>query len=86
MSALFLLTVFNFTFDPSKRRHRTVSFIYLTDVPSSRNVSIAGKFSCRLTVAAIPCPRLLCRGEISDNDCKFKHMKKEHRFEGSEEV
>jgi phage tail protein X len=55
-------------------------------IPASRNVSADGKVSYKLTVAAMPCHCLVCRGKISDTECKFKHIKKERTLEVSEEV
>ena len=55
-------------------------------VPLSRNVSADSQVSYKLNVAAMPCPCLVCRGKISDTECKFKHIKKEQTLEVSEEV
>jgi hypothetical protein len=57
-----------------------------TVLPLSRNVSDEVTVSYKFTVAAMSCPYLLGRGEISVKECKFKHKKKEKRLEVIEEV
>jgi hypothetical protein len=54
--------------------------------PSSRELSPDGTATFKLITRAFPCECLVCQKVITDRECSFKHITKEHILTVGEEV